>query len=162
MLAKLENGSYNLYNKKDVLIGKITPLKDLKQCEIIIADKHYELFRESSTMKIFEQDELLYNLKTSFYNNIEILETNFKIKGVSGQKWGTQLVDKENQTLLKIKNKNLFAETNQYVIETSTNQLNPIDILMALYGHLYGSKNKQQIAIIVAVVTGILVSRIFI
>jgi len=68
--------------------------------------------------KIFENDKVVYNLKTnSFTGNITVFELNKKIKGVFSLRWGTQLVDEDNNTLLKIKHKNLFVDKGNYVIE---------------------------------------------
>jgi len=68
-------------------------------------------------------------LKTnSFSGNTEILETGHKITGVSGLKWGTKMMDKENNTLLKIRNENQFINTNKYEIEISNEEVTDLDI----------------------------------
>jgi hypothetical protein len=96
-------------------------------------------------------------LKTnSFSGNTEILETGHKIRGVSGLKWGTKMMDKENNTLLKIRNENQFINTNKYEIEISNEEVTDLDILTTLYGHLYGSNMKLKAVSIGAVAVGIL------
>jgi hypothetical protein len=75
-----------------------------------------------------------------------------------GHKWGTKMVDKENNTLLKIRNKNQFINTNKYEIEISNGKATDLDVLLTLYGHLYGSNMKQNAVIIGAVAVGIIIS----
>jgi hypothetical protein len=96
----------------------------------------------------------------SFSGNIEILETGHKITGVFGLKWGTKMVDKENYTLLKIRNENQIVNTNKYEIEISNKKVTDLEILTTLYGHIYGSNMKLKAVIIGAVAVGIISIRI--
>jgi len=157
MLAKLENDTYNLYNDNNVLIGKIKikSKSNFKESEIIIGKKNYKIVREKWMFQILVEDKIVYNLKTnSFFGNIELLETKQKIKGVTSLKWGTKLVDEENNILLKIRNENQFINNEKYVIEISNNKVRDFDILLALFGHLYGSSMKQK-AVIISIIAGI-------
>ena len=160
MIARLENDNYNIYKENDLLIGAIKTQSNFKNAEIKVGEKTFKLIRDKWTTKILEEDKIVYHLKTnSFSGNMKVLETGQKIKGVWGSKWGTQLVDKENNTLLKIRNKNQFRNNNTYVIEISTEKASDFDILLTLHGHLYGSSMKQ-IAVIIAIVTGTIIGRI--
>jgi hypothetical protein len=96
----------------------------------------------------------------SFSGNTKILETGNKITGVFGLKWGTKMIDKENNTLLKIKNENQFINTNKYEIEISNDKVSDLEILISLYGHLYGSNMKLKAVIIAVISVGIISSGI--
>ena len=52
------------------------------------------------------------------------------------------MVDENNKTLLKIKNENLLIDKGIYEIEISDNQITDFEILLSLFGHLYGSNMK--------------------
>ncbi len=133
---------------------------NFKNTELKVGEKAFMLIRNKWTTEILEDDKIVYHLKTnSFSGKTKVIETEQNIKGVWGPKWGTQLVDKENKTLLKIRNKNQFRNNNKYVIELSNEKVTDFDILLTLYGHLYGSSMKQKAVI---GVIGIIISRILV
>jgi hypothetical protein len=157
MIAKLENDTLNVYNEENILIGGIKTQSDFKNTEIKIGENKYELSRNKWNTKISENGKVIYNLKmNSFSGNTEILETGHKITGVFGLKWGTKMVDKENNILLKIRNENQIVNTNKYEIEISNKKVTDLEILTTLYGHLYGSSMKLKTVIIGAVAVGII------
>ena len=157
MIAKLENDILNVYNEENIIIGGIETQSNYKNTEIKIGEKKYELSRNKWNTEISENGKVIYNLKmNSFSGNTEILETGHKITGVFGLKWGTKMVDKENNTLLKIRNENQIVNTNKYEIEISNNKVTDLEILTTLYGHLYGSNMKLKTVIIGAVAVGII------
>jgi hypothetical protein len=161
MIAKLENDVLNVYNDENILIGGIKTLSNFKNTEIKIGENKYELSRDKWNAEISENGKVIYNLKmNSFSGNIEILETGHKITGVFGLKWGTKMVDKENYTLLKIRNENQIVNTNKYEIEISNKKVTDLEILTTLYGHIYGSNMKLKAVIIGAVAVGIISIRI--
>jgi hypothetical protein len=161
MIAKLENGNYNIYNENDLLIGSIKTQSNFKNAEIKVGGKTLKLTRDKWTTKVFEEDTLVYHLKTnSFFGKTRVIETEQKITGVTGFKWGTKMVDKENNTLLKIRNENHFFNNNKYLIEISNEKTSDFDILLTLYGHLHGSSMKQKAALITAIMIGIITSRV--
>ena len=162
MKARLENENYNIYKENDLLIGGIKTQSNFNNAEIKVGKKTFKLTRDKWITTVLEKDKVVCHLKTnSFFGNIKVLETEQKITGAIGLKWGTKMVDKENNTLLKIKNENQFINTNNYVIEISNEKATDFDILLALYGHLYGSGMKQK-AIIIGVITGIVAGGIII
>lgn len=146
MIAKLENDIINVYNEKNFLIGGIKSQSDFKNAEIKTREKTYQLSRNNWETEISENEKVIYHLKTnSISGNTKIEETENKIMGVFGLKWGTKMVDKENNILLKIRNENQFSNTNKYEIEISNERVSDLEILTALYGHLYGSNMKQKL-----------------
>ena len=150
MIAKLENQVFNLYNEKSEINGKIKiNLKPhFSENEIIIGDKTFKIIRENWTFIIYENEEIIYNLKTnSFFGNITVLELNKKIKGVFSLKWGTQLVDEDNNSLLKIRNESQLVDKGNYVIEINDEKVSDFEILLSLFGHIYGSNLKTKTAI---------------
>jgi hypothetical protein len=152
MTAKLENDIIKVYNEKEVLIGGVTIQTNSKNTEIIIGEKIFQLSRNGWETKISDNEKVVYHLKTnSFSGATKIQETGYQITGVFGSKWGTKMVDKENNTLLKIRNKNQFLDKNQYEIEISNTKVTDLDILTTLYGHLYGS-NMKLMGVIIGVV----------
>jgi len=156
MIAKLENDILKVYNEKNILIGGIKTQSNFKNTEIKIGENKYELSRNKWNIDISENGKIIYNLKmNSFSGNTEILETGHKITGVFGLKWGTKMVDKENNTLLKIRNENQIVKTNKYEIEISNKKVTDLEILTTLYGHLYGSNMKLKAVIIGAFAVGI-------
>jgi len=157
MIAKLENDILNVYNEKNFLIGGIKTQSNFKNTEVKIGEKEYKLSRDKWNTEISENGKVVYTLKmNSFSGNTEILETGHKITGVFGLKWGTKMVDKENNTLLKIRNENQIVNTNKYEIEISNKKVTDLEILTTLYGHLYGSNMKLKAVIIGAVAVGII------
>ena len=157
MIAKLENDILNVYNEENILIGGIKTKSNFKNTEIKIGENKYELSRNKWNTEIYENGKVIYNLKmNSFSGNTEILETGHKITGVLGLKWGTKMVDKENNTLLKIRNENQIVNTNKYEIEISKQKVTNLEIMTTLYGHLYGSNMKLKAVIIGAVAVGII------
>ena len=161
MKAKLENDVLNVYNEGNVLIGGIKIQSNLANTEIKIGEKKFELTRNKWNTKISEKDKVVYNLKmNSFSGNTEILETGNKITGVFGLKWGTKMIDKQKNTLVKIRNENQFINKNKYEIEISNEKVTNLEILTTLYGHLYGSNMKLKAVIIGAVAVGIISSGI--
>ena len=161
MIARLENDIINVYNEKNILIGGIKSQSNFKNAEIKIRKKKFQLSRNKWETKISENDKVIYHLKTnSFSGNTIIQETEHKITGVFGLKWGTKMMDKENNTLVKIRNENQFINKNKYEIEISNERVTDLDILTTLYGHLYGSNLKLKAVIIGAVAVGIISSGI--
>mgnify|MGYP006082817671 CR=1 FL=1 len=161
MTAKLENDILNVYTDKNVLIGGIITKSNFKKAEINIGENKFELSRSKWNTEISEKNKVVCHLKmNSFSGNTKILETGNKITGVFGLKWGTKMIDKENNTLLKIKNENQFINTNKYEIEISNDKVSDLEILTSLYGHLYGSNRKLKAVIIGVISVGIISSGI--
>jgi hypothetical protein len=159
MIAKLENEILNVYHEKNILIGGIKAQSNFKNAEIKIGEKTFLLSRNKWETEILENDKVIYHLKTnSFSGNTKIKETEYKIIGVFGLKWGTKMVDKENNTLLKIRNENQFINTNKYEIEISNDRVSDLEILTTLYGHSYGSNMKIKAVIVGAIAVGIISS----
>jgi len=151
MIARLENDSVNVYNEKNILIGGIKTQSNFEKAEIKIGDKKFQLSRNKWGIEISEKDKVIYHMKqkmNSFFGNIKIQETEHKITGVFGFKWGTKMIDKENNTLVKIRNKNQFINKNKYEIEILNERVTNLEILTTLYGHLYGSNVKLKTIII--------------
>ena len=161
MKAKLENDVLNVYNEGNVLIGGIKIQSNFENTEIKIGEKKFELTRNKWNTKISEKDKVVCNLKmNSFSGNTEILETGNRITGVFGLKWGTKMIDKQKNTLVKIRNENQFINKNKYEIEILNEKVTNLEILTTLYGHLYGSNMKLKAVIIGAVAVGIISSGI--
>jgi len=157
MIAKLENDILNVYNEENTLIGGMKTQSNFKNTEIKIGENKYELSRDKWNTEVSENGKGIYNLKmNSFFGNTEILETGHKITGVFGLKWGTIMIDNENNTLIKIRNENQFINKNKYEIEISNGKVSELEIFITLYGHLYGSNMKLKAVIIVAVIGGII------
>ena len=159
MLAKLEQDTVNVYDEHNKLIGGIKMQSKDKTADITIGENLYQLKRDKSRVTLLENGDVKLNLKSSsFSGNTEIIENGKKITGVFGLKWGTKLVDRNQNTLIKIRNENQFVNTNSYIIQVSDSQVTDLDILTTLYGHLYGSNMKTQAAIFGAVaVVGVMI-----
>jgi hypothetical protein len=154
MIARLENNSHKLYSNSGDLVGKINikPKSSFKEAEILLNGKNYKIDRNKWLIKVSENNKVTHNLKmNSFSGNTEILETKQKIKGMTSLKWGTKLVDNENNTLLKIRHQNLLFNNNNYVIDVSNQNVNDLDVLLTLYGHIYGSRMKLFLVMIIII-----------
>ena len=150
MIAKLENEYFNLYNQQKEIIGKLkTNLKpNYAENEMFVGEKTFKIIRKGWEFKIFENEEIVYNLKVnSFFGDITVIELNKKIKGVFSLKWGTQLVDEENNTLLKIRNENQLVNKGTYIFEIEDKSVSDFEILLSLFGHIYGSNLKTKATI---------------
>ena len=149
MKAILEDSIINVYNDENLCIGSIKSQSNFEDAVMQTDTDRFELHRTRSGAKIINNENVTYTFKTgSFFGNSTILETQQKIKGVFGTNWATRLIDKDNNTLVKIKNENKFTDNNTYILEVSDENISSLSILFALYGHLYGSKMKLQTTII--------------
>lgn len=150
LTAKLENENVNLYNEDNVLIGSISSDKYFVNSQIKIGDVKYYLTRNKWETEVSNGESVINHLKTSKFSGItDILESGKRITGDFGLKWGTKLVDNEKNTLLKIRNEKQWFHNNQYIIEVEiieveNEKATDFDVLLTLYGHLHGSKMKQQ------------------
>ncbi len=87
LTARTENELITLFDSKNQIIGKlkINPKLRFKVSEIIIDDKTYEIIREKWTVKIVENNQTIYHLKTDkFWGTIKITELNKEIRGIFG------------------------------------------------------------------------------
>lgn len=144
MIAKKENGYFVLYDDEKSIIGKIKFLNN-EELEITVngENKTYQVIKNKRNFEVKNQNELVCNLNiNSFWGDINVIELNKRIKGVFGMKWGTQMVDENNKTLLKIRNESLLVDKGIYEIEISDSQITDFEILLSLFGHLYGSNMK--------------------
>ena len=96
----------------------------------------------------------------SFSGNTTILETSHKITGVLGFKWGSKMMDKEGNTLVKIRNENQFINKGKYEIEVSNEGVSDLDILLTLHSHIQGSRMKLLV-LIIGVTVGVGISNGF-
>ncbi len=159
--ARLENDSLNVYNEKNELIGGINVDNKFKNSEIKIGENKYELSRDKWNTKISENGKVIYNLKmNSFSGNTEIMESDKKVTGVWGFKWGTKLIDHNKNILLKIRNENIFINENKYEIEISNKNVSELEILTSLYIHLYGSKMKMTVILMISIINGLIIAKI--
>jgi hypothetical protein len=155
MTATLEKDILRVYDEKKRLIGELHNESNFKNAEIKIRGIIYHVSYDKRKIKISENDKVIYNLEIgSFLGNITIEETKRKVTGVFGLKWGTKMIDNENNTLIKIKNENHFTNTNKYEIKKLSEKVTDLDILISLYAHLYGS-NKKLKSLLVAVISGV-------
>ncbi len=151
--ARLENDSLNVYNEKNELIGGINADNKFKNSEIKIGENKYLVFRKKWKSEILENGKIINHLKTnSFSGNTEIMESDKKIKGVWGFKWGTKLIDHNKNVLLKIRNQKKFINNNKYELEVYNESVSDLEILTSLYFHLYGSKMKMLTVMMVIII----------
>lgn len=151
--ARLENDSLNVYNEKNELIGGINADNKFKNSEIKIGENKYLVSRKKWKSEILENGKIINHLKTnSFSGNTEIMESDKKIKGVWGFKWGTKLIDHNKNVLLKIRNQKKFINNNKYELEVYNESVSDLEILTSLYFHLYGSKMKMLTVMMVIII----------
>lgn len=146
LTAKTENEIITMFDSKNEIVGKLLINLKSKQHQIIINDKTYQLIQEKWLCKVIENNKTIYHLKTDkFWGTIKIEELDKEIRGIFGFTWGTQLRDAHKQTLLKIRTENQIKNKGNYIIQLDKVNINPIEILMTLYGHIVGSIAKQAI-----------------
>jgi hypothetical protein len=159
--ARLEKDSINVYNEKNELIGGIIADSKFKNSEINIGENKYLVSRKKWKSEILENGKIINHLKTnSISGNTEIMESDKKITGVWGFKWGTKLIDQNKNILLKIRNGNIFINENKYEIEISNKDVSDLEILTSLYIHLYGSKMKMTIILMISIINGLIIAKI--
>lgn len=145
LTAKLEIGLVNLYNEDNLLIGSVSSDKDFVNSQIKIGDVKYYLTRNKWETEVSTGESVINHLKTNKFSGItDIFESGIRITGDWGLKWGTKLVDNNKNTLLKIRNEKQLIHNNQYIIQVDNDKTTDLDVLLTLYGHIYGSKMKQQ------------------
>ncbi len=126
------------------MIGTISKELSTKKAVLTIGDSKFVVTHNKRKIAITENDKTIYNLETSWWRgNATILETDCKITGVWGLKWGTQLKDKDGNTLLKIRNTSKIRNKNEYEIKIINTKVTNLEILIALYFHIYGSSEKM-------------------
>ena len=144
MIAKKENQHFVLYNKNNNIVGKIS-FKNSIETEIITSKDEikYNIIKHDWTFEVKNNNHLVCNMKiNSFWGDINVIELNKKIKGVFSLKWGTQMVDENNKTLLKIKNESLLIDKQNFEIEICDDKVTDFEILLSLFGHIHGSNMK--------------------
>jgi hypothetical protein len=155
MKASLNNNIYSIYNDENLILGEIKILSKGKfsECDLLTDGKLYKLIQKGWNICIFENDKTLYNLEISSWSgNIKILELDKVIKGFWGTNWATQLADDNKNTLLKIRNLNKISDKGEFEFELCATDISNLEILITLFGHLYGSKMKTFSALISAVI----------
>ncbi|WP_179344591.1 hypothetical protein [Winogradskyella ursingii] len=119
MIAKLEDKRTTIYNEQNAPMGTIKTGSDYKRGEIVSGKENYQFSRNNRITTVSDNEKVIYSLKANWFSgNIEFLEVERRITGVFGIKWGTQMVDNQNNSLVKIRNKNQFIDEHTYVIET--------------------------------------------
>ncbi len=153
MIAKLENKVINLYDDGEFLVGSITTETKIPKAVLTIGTSKFVVTHNKKKSQITENNKTIYNLETdSFWGNTTIIETDKKITGVWGLKWGTQLKDKEENTLLKIRSISKFFKKNKYEIKMLNAKVTNLEILISLYFHIYSSRMKAAILITTGVI----------
>ena len=148
MFTKLENNIHTVYNNAGHPVGSIPYNYNLKGAKIVVGKKKYTISCNKLTTEILAENTVILRLKmNSFSGNLKVLETKQKITGVFGFKWGTKMMDPEKNTLLKIRNKNIFLHNDTYLIKVLNAKTTDLDILLTLYGHLKGGASKEKITI---------------
>lgn len=159
MIGKLQNDIITLYDQNNIWVGDITTESNFKNAQISIGDKTYELSKNKRKIEVLEEGLVIAVLKFSlFFLSLEIIETGHKIKGVKGFKWGTKMEDRENNTLLKIRHKNLMIDENIYIIEISNEKTTYLEVLLTLYAHLYGSNLKLYFVLLLGSAASVVIS----
>lgn len=114
----------------------------LKKAKSLLVIK---IIRDKWKATLFENENPIYHLKTnSFSGNTKIKELNKKIEGVWGLKWATQLTDEKGNSLLKIRNDKQFIDNGKCIIQIEDENINPLEILISLYVHLFSSSLKLK------------------
>lgn len=145
LTAKTENDIITVYDSKNNIIGKLQINTKEKIYILLINDKTYKFIQEKWLTKVTENHQTIYHLRTNkFWGTIKIEELNKEIRGVFGFTWGTQLRDEYKHTLLKIRNDNQWINKGNYIIQLDKENINPLEILITLYGHIVGSIAKQK------------------
>ena len=70
------------------------------------------------------------------------------------------MIDKNKNILLKIRNENIFINENKYEIEISNKDVSELEILTSLYIHLYGSKMKMTVILMISIINGLIIAKI--
>jgi len=143
--AKTNENLITIYTSSQEIIGELKIDFKTKQHQITIENKIYQIIQEKWETKVITNNQTVYHLKTDkFWGTIKIIELNKEIRGVFGFTWGTQLRDSYKQTLLKIRTENQIKNKGNYIIEVDKENIQSIEILLTLYGHIVGSIAKQN------------------
>jgi len=143
--AKSNENLITIYTSSQEIIGELKIDFKTKQHQITIENKIYQIIQEKWETKVITNNQTVYHLKTDkFWGTIKIIELNKEIRGVFGFTWGTQLRDSYKQTLLKIRTENQIKNKGNYIIEVDKENIQSIEILLTLYGHIVGSIAKQN------------------
>ena len=156
--AKSQNGVVRVHEGEE-LLGTIEMKENFKTAEIKIGEKFFDIVLQQKEIIVKKQGDIYRHIKSNLFSgNMEILETGKKITGAAGLKWGTMLMNNKQEVLMKIKNQNPFFNKNQYECEiVEKNAVEDLDILLTLWEHLYGSRMKQLLMLILGGVTGTII-----
>lgn len=145
LTARTENDIITVYDSKNNIVGKLQINTKEKSHKLLINNKTYKVIQEKWLTRVIENHQTIYHLRTNkLWGTIKIEELNKEIRGIFGFIWGTQLRDENKHTLLKIRNNNHWVNKGNYIIQLDKDSISPLEILIALYGHIVGSIAKQN------------------
>ncbi len=147
MTAAKENDYIVIFNERNAIIGKIKVYSkdNFSKSEIIVDQKTFLIIRDQWIFKVLDEENIIYNIETNATSgDMKILELDKKIKGVFSLKWGTELIDQHQVSLLKISNKNDQFDYGNYDIKIENKDVSNIEIVLSLFGHLYGSQLQRN------------------
>ncbi len=133
-----KNKTVFAYDEANTLIGFIEEETDKKDIEFVIGKSRYKLIRKGSRRK-----ELIADGKTErrfrfngFLTHVFELESQRRYTGFYGFKHGSRMVDKENKTLIEVRNANTFLDTQKYMIDTDCSDASKLDVLLVTSSHI--------------------------
>lgn len=148
--AEINNNSCIVLNEKSEKIGELIYHKRFNRtaCDILIDNKKYEAFRKGFFQKnilvMLEGNEAFKFVINSWFGSAIIAPLNYKLKGVSSWTGGTRLIDDNDKTLVTIKKAGGIFTHNKFQIEVNDESVSNLNLLLALYFHIYASHNKRM------------------
>lgn len=148
--AEINNNSCIVLNDNSEKIGELIYHKRFNRtaCDILIDNKKYEAYRKGFFQKniqvMLDGNEAFKFIIGSWFGNAVISPINYKLKGISSWSGGTRLIDDNDNTLVTIKKAGGIFTQNKFQIEVNDTTVSNLNLLLALYFHIYSSHNKRM------------------
>ena len=147
MIARIEDDYINLYSPQQVLIGKLkwqSP-KQTAQYELHCRDKRYVLVRRGLRFYFQNEGEQTRCIKKHWwFNQFSVLPSQYTVYIGLKNKWRTRLSDRYNRRLLRIRDRKFDTSRPEFFIKLDNEKLSEMDILIALFGHVYHKSTQLK------------------
>ena len=158
--ATHKDGVIAFTNQSSEDIGRLETVNDSKIIFYQAEDK-YQFNLSKNKIEVLKNTEKIDEFER-FKNlgSFQSKNSELSIKGISSWKGGTKIVDRNNNTLVKLNNKSAWIDKGIYEFKIFT-EVEPYQLAMMLHLHIQGSKAKTAIVAASIAATVVIVINIF-
>lgn len=158
--ATYTEDAYIIINQYSEEIGKLKIVND-NEIRFFSLDENYQFKLSKNKVEVLKNGKKIDDFER-FKNlgSFQSKNSELSIKGISSWKGGTKIVDRNNNTLVKLNNKSAWIDKGIYEFETFT-EVEPYQLALMLHLHIQGSKAKTAIVAASIAATVVIVINIF-